>query len=635
MLPDQTSHLQYRPDIDGLRAIAVLSVIGFHAAPGRLPSGFIGVDIFFVISGYLISSIILKELESGSFSFADFYSRRIKRIFPALLVVLLSSLIIGYFILVDEQIKELSKHVAGGVGFVSNLILWHESGYFDNASDFKPLLHLWSLGIEEQFYIIWPLFLWWLWKRKIKYLAAVLAVAFVSFVLNIYLVGSNPAAPFYSPVTRFWELLVGVTIAYFNLVKTQLSVIENQRYVNVISTAGITLLGVAFFTINKEKLFPGWWALLPTIGSAFVIWAGPSSWFNRAILSNKLMVWFGLISFPLYLWHWPLLSFLRILEGTEVAQWKRTVAVAVAILLAWLTYNFVEKPIKKGFLGKSALSLLIFLMSVVGLIGYYGYFFNGFEGRSNSPKILNIGETGHFPFFDHISKQFFPCTPFDIKKDAGEWNGFVRCFQSKPGLKNNFAIVGDSHAEHLFPGLATKLAEKNVVFYGKGSIPLVSNNEYDRIFETILSDTKITEVLLAANWSGKFKDYPVDVWKHEIAETVIKLTASGKKVYLTDDLPAFSFMPDRCKYVGRLGLKNKCIEPDRFANAAYLPIFQSLAKNNYSDKFKLIKTYEFFCKQGFCSMTKDGFVLFRDEHHLNVAGSELLARTIADQIFGL
>ena len=225
--PTQPDHPKYRPDIDGLRAIAVLSVVGFHAAPGRIPAGFIGVDIFFVISGYLITSIILKGLEAGTFNFAEFYGRRVKRIFPALLIVLLASLAIGYFILLDDQFKELGKHIAGGAGFVSNLVLWGESGYFDNAADFKPLLHLWSLGIEEQFYIVWPFLLWLAWKQRFNYLPVLLVIAFASFALNIYTVSSDPVAAFYSPLTRFWELLVGSILAYIGIFTKQVSTIKN------------------------------------------------------------------------------------------------------------------------------------------------------------------------------------------------------------------------------------------------------------------------------------------------------------------------------------------------------------------------------------------------------------------------
>jgi peptidoglycan/LPS O-acetylase OafA/YrhL len=207
-------HPKYRPDIDGLRAIAVLSVVIFHAFPNLLKGGFIGVDIFFVISGFLISTIILSGLKHDSFSFIEFYSRRIKRIYPALLLVLIASFIFGWFALLADEYKQLGKHIAGGAGFISNFILWKESSYFDNAAETKPLLHLWSLGIEEQFYIVWPLLLWIAWKQRLNILTLVLIVMIISFVLNVNTIQSDSTAAFYSPQTRFWELLIGSILAY-------------------------------------------------------------------------------------------------------------------------------------------------------------------------------------------------------------------------------------------------------------------------------------------------------------------------------------------------------------------------------------------------------------------------------------
>lgn len=205
----QLTHPKYRADIDGLRAIAVLSVVIFHAFPKLLVGGFIGVDIFFVISGFLISTIIMGSLEQNSFSFIEFYSRRIKRIFPALLLVLIASFVFGWFMLLADEYKQLGKHIAGGAGFVSNFFFWNESGYFDNAAETKPLLHLWSLGIEEQFYIIWPLLLWLSWKNRFSLLTSTIIVIVISFALNVVKVQSDTTAAFYSPQTRFWELLAG------------------------------------------------------------------------------------------------------------------------------------------------------------------------------------------------------------------------------------------------------------------------------------------------------------------------------------------------------------------------------------------------------------------------------------------
>lgn len=228
------NHPKYRPDIDGLRAIAVLSVLGFHAFPDVFPSGFIGVDIFFVISGYLISSIIFENLDHGSFSFAQFYGRRIKRIFPALTVVLLSCLVFGWFGLLADEFKQLGKHIAAGAAFVSNFALWQESGYFNNAAETKPLLHLWSLAIEEQFYIFWPLLVWLTWKPKGTnnplFLPLCLGLLIASFAFNLYQVRIDPTATFYSPSSRTWELLAGVLLAYMHVRPTTWQPTVRQRW---------------------------------------------------------------------------------------------------------------------------------------------------------------------------------------------------------------------------------------------------------------------------------------------------------------------------------------------------------------------------------------------------------------------
>jgi len=207
-------HPTYRPDIDGLRAVAVLSVVVFHAFPRALPGGFIGVDIFFVISGYLISRIIIESLEQGRFSFAGFYARRIKRLYPALLLVLVAVLAFGWIALFAKEYEQLGKHTAAAAVFISNLVLWSESGYFDNASITKPLLHLWSLGVEEQFYIFWPLLLWLGWRLRFNLLLVAACIGILSFGANVLATTHSPPAAFYSPFTRFWEPMVGAILAY-------------------------------------------------------------------------------------------------------------------------------------------------------------------------------------------------------------------------------------------------------------------------------------------------------------------------------------------------------------------------------------------------------------------------------------
>ena len=212
-------HPKYRPDIDGLRAIAVLLVVAFHAYPNSVKGGFIGVDIFFVISGYLISTIIFANLQNNTFSFKDFYIRRIRRIFPPLILVLFSSLVFGWFGLIPDEYAELGRHIFGGATFTSNIILWNEAGYFDNSIELKPLLHLWSLGVEEQFYILWPFLIWSAWRLDFDVLKTIFAVGVASFCLNIYMAKENAVIDFYSPLTRFWELLSGAALSWLMLQK--------------------------------------------------------------------------------------------------------------------------------------------------------------------------------------------------------------------------------------------------------------------------------------------------------------------------------------------------------------------------------------------------------------------------------
>lgn len=496
-------HPKYRPDIDGLRAFAVLSVVLYHAFPSKIEGGFVGVDIFFVISGYLISTIIFTNLERGTFSFAEFYIRRVKRIFPALLLVLFLCFIFGWYALLEDEFKQLGKHIFAGAGFVSNFVLWSESGYFDNIAESKPLLHLWSLGIEEQFYIIWPLLIWLAWKSKLGLLLITLGVFLVSFSLNIYGIGNNAVATFYSPLTRFWELSAGGLLAYLTLHKhintTRLTATQS----NTVSIVGFVLLLLALFLTKPENEFPGWWALLPVAGSMLMIAAGTTSWLNNKIFSNKLAVWFGLISFPLYLWHWPLLSFARIIEGTTPDRLIRGGLVLSAVLLAYLTYELIEKPLRFGSGSRRKIMGLSVSMIMLGVAGAGVY---KFESLSNTrlsssvdPQILKaIGDWEY---------------PGDLKKVR---TSSIDIFVNQ-SVHPEVVLFGDSHIEQYGPRvmlLTNDGKSKDIAFFTNGGCPPIPGvytdlhqncrGFTDKFQEFLHENKSVKTILIGACWNCYF-----------------------------------------------------------------------------------------------------------------------------------
>jgi peptidoglycan/LPS O-acetylase OafA/YrhL len=397
----------YRPDIDGLRAIAVVSVVIYHAFPGVLRSGFVGVDIFFVISGFLITSIILNGLDGDRFSFATFYARRIRRIFPALLIVLAASMVAGWFFLLPDEYRLFGKHVVAGAGFVSNFELWREAGYFDPAGDTKILLHLWSLGVEEQYYLVWPAVLWAAWRSRLNLFTLFLGAFLCSFAYSVVATKSNTVVAFYSPLARFWELGAGgflslvlfrppPLVALFerkfgaflhaavfetNSGEAISSNDTNSTYRGFLSILGLALILTSTIIITRRQEFPGWWALLPTAGAYFTLLAGPSAWLNRTVLSNRVMVWLGLISYPLYLWHWPLLAFARDIWGNTPPREVRIGLVLAAVVLAWLTYVVVERPVRFGKPKRWIVAILCGCMVALAAAGSVIFFTDGIRSR--------------------------------------------------------------------------------------------------------------------------------------------------------------------------------------------------------------------------------------------------------------
>lgn len=640
--------MKYRPDIDGLRAVAILPVVAFHALPGLLPGGFIGVDVFFVISGYLITSIILSSIRRGTFTIAGFYSRRVRRIFPALGVVLLACLAIGYRVLTSDEYRQLGQHTVAGAGFVQNLLLWHDVGYFDNASETKPLLHLWSLAVEEQFYIFWPLLLALVVRCRVRVTWFVAAVALLSFAVNLALVGRSPSAAFYFPVPRFWELMAGALLAELSLGPRQ----PLAKWPRLTSVAGLVLIVLACAVLDQKRAFPGFWAILPTAGATLVIAAGNSSRINQVLLANRPMVWIGKISYPLYLWHWPLFSLLNIVV-VEVPLGLRLAAAGVAVLLAWGTYAIVERPFRSKSTSRWLVVAPIVVLLLAGAAGTSVWALDGLPKRT-----ANTADASTFDYLRH-------------------WDGWHECALLENTLGGgcrilnrerpiDVMVIGDSHAGHLGTGLRDQFAEGPVnvaVLLHAGCFPVFSTTDgqpngfscpegnIDRALKTAIASPDAKTVVLTgyANthiFESRFPDAPTIGAEKIIANaarleraldaTLTELERAGKQVVFLIDVPELEKEPRACVdrqlpfFAPRCNIDIGRARVDE-RNRHLLDVGRRLSLRHPSVRF--VSAIDVLCDASVCHGSGRAGLLYASRDHLTPAGSRFLVKSLANVIW--
>ena len=631
----------YRSDIDGLRAIAVLSVVGFHAFPGLIHGGFIGVDVFFVISGYLISSILLNDLRGDRFSFRHFFARRIRRIFPTLILVLLACFIAGWLDLLPDEFQQLGKHISGGAGFIDNFLYWYEIGYFDQSAETKPLLHLWSLGVEEQFYLIFPLILWLgfqkSWNSKVFY-----ALFIASFLLNIWLSFASPSAAFFLLFSRFWEFLIGYFVSIWISQNSESSFFKKLVNDNsqIISLVGLSLLAIAFMSVSPKSVFPGFWALLPTLGTALILLTPQSKWINRLLLSNPLLVTLGLISYPLYLWHWPLLSFAHIMQGETPSPVIRLITIGIALLLSWLSYKYIELPIRFGRSLKYKTQSLVILMVFMGGLGIAAILGKGFPDRIPE-KYRDIQA-----LFQRSDNATAEC----VAKFGGGGNSY--CQIGDISKAPTALLIGDSHAGHFFAGLNDYYNNKggNLLNMGAGGCPPFLDIEFGKsltnslplechhykdAFKALFENPSIQTVIFAFDHSAYLKnDYEMyfkdgqnehgdklKISTNALKKTIEKIKLANKKVVLIYDMPDINLDLKKCFAIRPIELGNRSCTFD-----------SGIWKKDFDEYNQMVKSIvenekiEVFMSQEFIGdnfpINKDGLPMYSDKTHLSKLGSK-------------
>jgi peptidoglycan/LPS O-acetylase OafA/YrhL len=639
------SKISYRADIDGLRAVAVLSVLFYHAGITVFSGGYIGVDVFFVISGYLITSIIVKEIRANEFSLLKFYERRIRRIYPALYTTLLFILIAAYLLYDPHNYLQTGKGSMATIGFMSNILFWTESGYFDAPSTLKPLLHTWSLAVEEQFYISYPLLLMMILRYAPKWLREILgAIVLLSFIFSLYYTKQNASAAFYFTHLRAWELLIGGLLA-INAVPVRI----NPMLRHVLSVAGLAMILWAVLSYTDNTSFPGVGALLPVIGSALIIYSGMerSSWAGK-ILGLPLFVFIGKISYSLYLWHWPIIILGRYYLIKDPNTMQMFFLVTASFLFSILSWTIIEKPFRtKSFL--PAPGIFIFagsVMTIAIIISGTIYLKAGMPERIPDDQLKVIEKV--YSKWGEDKK----CN----KTDPGVFKEFNRCILGDDTAAPSFIIWGDSHALALAPALDASARREGASGYlasQSACPPLLGVDRvgesacYDfnnTVMEHVIAHPEWETVFLAGRWalstSGeRYKNEEgtniilvdstspsasasnADLVENGLDRTVTALQNLGRKVVIIASVPEVGYdVPSSYFIAARTGRDiNAIIAPtfDEYLerNGSIFNILNAL-QNRYN--IQIIDPADRLCDQSVCNVVTDGQLLYQDGHHLSV-----------------
>lgn len=626
--------MRYRPEIDGLRAIAVIPVILFHAGFQIFSGGFVGVDIFFVISGYLITTIIVAELEAGRFSILNFYERRARRILPALYLVTALCLPFAWLWLIPSDAKELSKSIMAVLLFASNIFFWQQSDYFDAETELKPLLHTWSLGVEEQFYVLFPIVLMLVWRLGRKRIVVLLTiVALLSLALAEYAISRKPDATFFLLPTRAWELAMGSLIAFYleRKERGQFPPVLHQ----ILSLLGLGLIALGVLTFSKETSFPGFSALIPTVGAGLIIvFALPGTLVGRLLVS-RVLVSVGLVSYSAYLWHQPLLSFARHRSLTELNPLVMASLVVLAFGLAYLTWRYVETPFRrkdivtKGALWKFSLaSAVVVVVSAVSL-----------QLVPSDPK--SRVATGTENLYRSNTCFFNPSQTFETLLQNHCQLARVSSIRVGVGQSRapkTYVLFGDSLAAHLYPGLLSVAGEDTILQLTGGSCRAVrSTNDqrceefYDWFVDEFVPNNHLDGIIVSSSWLKTYNKLGEKEFRVRLKDLFEKLKGHRVVVYSQ----AASLSVDIHRYVHKLEKFSMVVPRNLEIGADNLTTVNTALREETSKfGFDFIDVSQLFCSEDKCVVARDGVFYFWDTVHLTLSGSVLVADKTYSRLTG-
>jgi len=647
---DEARHagLSYRPDIDGLRAVAVVPVVLYHFGVPGFGGGYVGVDVFFVISGFLITGLIFGAMQAGRFSLAEFYERRARRILPALFAMIAAAFIAALLLFFPRDLVRFGESAAAAALFGSNIDFWLQAGYFDAGAEVKPLLHTWSLAVEEQFYLLFPALLWLAGRRRAVLLACVGVLAAASFALSLWGVGHAPSAAFYLLPFRTWELMLGAALAL-----KAMPAPRTAWQSDLLVVGGLALIGVAVFGYDSTTRFPGAAAILPCFGAALVIHAGGEGRIAR-LLAARAVVFVGLISYSLYLWHWPVRVFAGYVWPGASQPFAKAALIAFSLVLALLSWRFVERPfrarplgIARGRLFAGAGAAMLACLVLAGGLALA----KGLPQRF-SPEVRRIvAEAGDIEPLRH---RCFNITPKRVEQGRA-------CIIGAAGARPSFLLWGDSHADAVLPAVeaAAKKAGRAGLFIGHGRCPpllgVTLADESDDLCAHLNDDTLriaqqdgIATVILAARWAyyDRGIGFGIDANEHPrlvdreggdnhaifvraLDRTVAAL--KGRQVVLVMPVPeAWVSVPEA---LARAALYGQT--PTVASSAADYAARQGPARAALAGQgARLVDPASLLCGPVSCRVEADGRPLYFDNHHLSVFGALRLEPLFAARFVG-